>query len=417
MRVNHRVVLIWLISILCITLFYLPLEVNNAALVVLIAYCSFLVTVAQIKADLVKNRLIQLLIALFIAQLIGLVYTANLKAGFFMLEKKFCFLVLPTVLVPAIRATEIKTNYIFRKVGEIAFYGSWILIVIAFFRQFILGYSKAFYFESFRSFEGFTSIHYVYFSMFFGTGSLFFINSKFDSLTKRKIGYLLLIIIFLYCTFVMVLVSSKTGIGAFVGGAFILLYHKLKSKRIFALASSSVIITAFAFLYFNQTTRERFSTGLSHDLAIITSNDLPADLEFTDLNMRLVFWKISLTHLFKDGLAVTGVGTGDAQDYIDSLYRLPQYQITGYIGWNSHNQWVSLLVQLGVLGIVGLFLVFFYAVRKSQKENNLYSLISILIIFVFSITESILEVNKGIVFFALFFAVLAASERESNSKY
>jgi O-antigen ligase len=414
MKVNHGLVLFWLINFLCISLFFFPLGFNNAMLGILIAYCILSVAPNKIWNSLIENRIVQLSVILFVVQCIGLIYTDNLSAGLFMLEKKISFLLLPLFLVPALRSVEWEVARIYKQVGMIAFYGAWLLLTIALFRKFVLGYDKAFYFESFRDFEGFSPIHYVYFSIFFGCGSLFFVASIFDNFSKNKAGQILLVLIFLFCTFIIVLISSKTGIAAYVLGSILLLYNKLQNKKIFVISIVLILMSAVSILYFNQTTRERFLTGLSHDVTIITNENLPKDLEFTDLNMRLVFWKISLTHFFREQSIWIGVGTGDVQDYIDHLYNLPQYQITGYIGWNSHNQWVYSLIQLGVLGIIPIILIYFLSVRRSLIEKRIEPLIFLFITLIFSLTESIFEVNKGIVFFSLFVA-LAAASKESDT--
>lgn len=414
MKANDERVPVWLIYLLSISLFFLPLAINNALLTILLVYCAFTTRLKDITGNLLHNKYTQVLVLVFAAQVAGFVYTTNISSGLFMLEKKISFLLIPIFLMPALQNRGLDFNIIFKRIGEFCLYGSLVLICIALFRKFILQYEKAFYFESFRSFEGFSPIHYVYFALFFGCGSLFFIESMFSVLVKRKFGYAIIAGVFAYCTCIMILVSSKTGILAFIVASIVLLYFKMKNRKIFVVSIILILISSLALLYFNQTTRDRFLLGLKHDLSIFTVEGLPKDLEFTDLNMRLVFWKISLKHLFLDNLVLTGVGTGDVQDYIDSLFILPQYQITGYLGWNSHNQWIYTIVQLGFFGVSSLALVFFYPLYKSLRNGNVKFLIFTIFSLAFSLTEAIFEVNKGIVFFCLFLTILAASEHEAK---
>jgi O-antigen ligase len=160
-------------------------------------------------------------------------------------------------------------------------------------------------------------------------------------------------------------------------------------------------------LYFNDTTRSRF-TELTQNLSILTRDKLGEEV-ITDLNMRLLFWKISILHSWNDHLVLTGVGTGDAQDYLDSLYTHPNYQLYGYVGWDSHNQWVFTFVQLGVIGVAAMALLFGWSFKGAFRRSDLRFMIFLIITFGFSQSESILESNKGIVFFSLLFTLLCVS--------
>lgn len=416
MRLKDNRVVVWLIHLLCIALFFFPLGVNNVLLVILLVYSAFTVSLKDITQNLLQNRYAQILIFVFALQAIGLLYTTNISAGYFMLEKKISFLLIPLFLLPRLSKGALDFNLFFKRIGYIGVFGSLALLLIAVFRKFVLHYDKAFYFESFRSFEGFAPIHYVYFALFFCCGSLFLIESVFSELVKKRYGYFFLAAVFIYAACIMTLVSSKTGILAFVVCSIILLYFKVPNKKAFTLSIAMILICLSVLFYLNQTTRERFLSGLSHDLTIFTVEGLPKGLEFTDLNMRLVFWKISITHLFRDNLFLTGVGTGDVQDYIDSLFVLSQYQITGYLGWNSHNQWIYTLVQLGVLGIISMLLLFLYPLFMSLRNSNVKFLIFLISSLAFSLTEAIFEVNKGIVFFVLFLTLFAAAENSHNDR-
>lgn len=131
------------------------------------------------------------------------------------------------------------------------------------------------------------------------------------------------------------------------------------------------------------------------------------DVAFTGLNMRLLFWKLQIVHGVKDNIIWTGVGTGDAQDYIDAIYNLPIYQLYGYISWDSHNQWIYTMIQLGIVGVIVLAVLYIIFFKAALMRKDLCFLIFLTITFSFSLTESILELNKGIIYFSLFFALLS----------
>jgi hypothetical protein len=411
MRVSSKNILVWLIYALSIGLFFFPININNLALAVLLLFCAFIIKLEDVLRNLLGSHFSQLLIINFILLLFGLIYTDNLKEGLFVIEKRISFLLIPLFLTPTLLKSEINHQNLFKRIGEIGLIGSFALLLFAVFRKYILHYDKAFYFESFRSFEGFTPIHYVYFAMFFGCASLFFIDSIFEQVISRKFGAVILSTLFLYSLTIMILVSSKTGIGAFLVASGLVLYYRIQNKKVFLVAIFFVTLATGSLFYINETTRDRFLSGLAHDTSILFGKELPKEIEFTDLNMRLVFWRISLTHLWQDNLWIAGVGTGDVHNYLDSLYSLPQYSIEGYLGWNSHNQWVSSFIQLGLAGLISMAAIFLYGFFQAFETKNVKFLVFLVITFAFSLTESIFELNKGIVFFSLFIILFTADKK------
>lgn len=402
--------LVWFICAMYASLFF-PIAVSNFLLVLLLIFCAMKVNIREIIASIKDNAYSKIILLMYLAQIIGLIYTTNYKTGFFMLEKKLSFLLIPILLIPAMDKMDgEKLEALPRKLGLITVLSSVVLLIVAVFRMFALGYTNAFSFESFRNFEGFTSIHYVYYAMYFTCGSLMLIENVFDDLRRRKFGAWIIFGLFVYCLGIITLVASKTGIATFVIVSLILAYYKIKSKKILVGFFLAIIVALSVFLYFNKTTASRFS-GLTENLSVLTKDNLVDPIDFNDLNMRLLFWRISVSHLIKDHLVFTGVGTGDTQDYIDHLYNLPIYQLYGYIGWDSHNQWVYTFLQLGLWGMLVLSFLFFFAFREAAVKRDVNFLIFLATTFLFSQTESILESNKGIVFFALLLAVFGMGRR------
>jgi len=404
---NKKTILTWLICLTYAGLFF-PIRVSNIPLIGLTSFCalSVLPEPKKIISGVKESAFALIMVAMYLLLIIGLLYSDDIRTGLFILEKKICFLLVPLFIFPAML-----THYrndddrIFRKLGYVTMLSSVVLLVIGVFRRLILNDDLAFAYVPGNQFEGFTSIHYVYYSMYFGCGSLILIDSLFEEMIKRKHGLILIALLFAYSLGIMILIASKTGIVIYALTSAVFLYHKLENKRVFSFLLVSLLISGCVILYFNETTRNRFA-GLSENLSVLLQDELVGELEATGVNMRLLFWKIQLVNAWKDGIILTGTGTGDVQYYIDALYNLPKYQLYGYIGWDSHNQWVYSLVQAGVAAVVLLGLLYYLYFRKAILAGDLRLLTFLMITLGFSLTESILELNKGIVFFTLMFALL-----------
>jgi O-antigen ligase len=153
------------------------------------------------------------------------------------------------------------------------------------------------------------------------------------------------------------------------------------------------------------TTLHRF-TELTSNLSVIRKDTLKDYQEFNGLNLRLYFWKTSVTQLYEDNRLVTGVGTGDGQDYLDQAYIKRHLNDYGYLGFDPHNQWIITLLQLGLIGVALLGSFFLFGLWRASKSDNLPFIFFAWVMLCFSLSESVLEANKGVVFFALFFCVL-----------
>jgi hypothetical protein len=385
---------------------FLSIGISTITLIILLVFCLIKTPFKEILKTLRENPFCKIMVCLYLFQVIGLLYTTNFNTGLFELEKKASFLLIPLLVLPLFQKESIDDDVIFKRIGYITLISSLVLLCIATFKNLVLKDPQAFYFENFTSIP----VHYVYYSMYFACGSLFLIDVLFDTLVKKEYGVFIIILLFVYSLGFLILIASKTGIIAFGLTAMFFLYKKIQSKTIFGLSLVMLFMSASLILYFNDTTRSRF-TELSQNLSILTRDKL-GDEVITDLNMRLLFWKISIVHSWRDHLVLTGVGTGDAQDYLDSVYSNPNYRLYGYIGWDSHNQWVFTFIQLGLLGIFVMAVLYAKYFKEAFGRNDLKFITFLIITFGFSLSESILESNKGIVFFSLLFTLLCVSYKK-----
>jgi O-antigen ligase len=130
--------------------------------------------------------------------------------------------------------------------------------------------------------------------------------------------------------------------------------------------------------------------------------------------LRFAIWKCSIDVVRSHGL--TGVGTGDVQDSLQAAYdRRKFYFASQYNTYNAHNQFLQETLAYGIAGFVSFtacifipFFAFFRSLRANAGGWNkqLYCLF-LLCFFIVCLTESILEISKGIVFYSLFNSIFA----------
>jgi O-antigen ligase len=146
------------------------------------------------------------------------------------------------------------------------------------------------------------------------------------------------------------------------------------------------------------------------------------DTEFSGLTIRLLFWKYAFTLLEREKAWIWGVGTGDSQDQLNAIYREHNLysgngtpQDVGYQEYDTHNQYMETFLKLGLLGVGYLLFYVIAHLRQSIKKNHLLYAAFLLLFIIFSCTETTLQTNKGIFFFA-FFNCLFLTQLQKRTK-
>jgi hypothetical protein len=387
-----------------VSLFF-DIRTGNIGLILLLVGSAFTINVGELKSAILENKFTYLLVLFFMVHLIGLFNTSDINNGWFSIEKKISFLVAPIIVIPAFsNFTKTDLSNLLANLGWLSIFSSLILLVSASFKFLILKDNQAFFFEEF------SPISYVYYSLYFVVTVSFLVGN----LLQKKSGNLILpFTMILYSLGFLVVVSSKIGIISFlVCSAIALIFNG--PVRYFWIIFTALIIFFAVSLSLHKTTRSRFVV-LIENLAIIKAETVSDYQAFTGLNLRLLFWKFSIQEVIDRKAVFAGAGTGDAQHWIDEGYKKHGLDEYGYLGFDPHNQWVFTFVQLGLIGVFVLFLVFLNSARAAATEKAWMMLFFLITTLLYSLTESILESNKGIVFFAVLYSLLAPLTKKAKT--
>ncbi len=137
-----------------------------------------------------------------------------------------------------------------------------------------------------------------------------------------------------------------------------------------------------------------------------------ADLVRTSLDSeiaepRLSRWKIALKLVGSS--PAWGHGSGSEKRLLKEKYFDNKLYQSYLLELNTHNQYLSFLIKTGVLGLFVFLLVLIWGIRAAlQNKDSIFACFLILVIFV-SFSENILDVNKGIFFYAFFFTFFMSS--------
>lgn len=130
--------------------------------------------------------------------------------------------------------------------------------------------------------------------------------------------------------------------------------------------------------------------------------------QWNSVNERLAKWECGLQAT--QSQLPLGTGVGCEQPVLNQVYKERNFKLGLMYNFSTHNQYIDYALSLGIPGVIAYFSFLIWGLISAIKQRKmlLFSILSILMIV--SITENVLTLNKGIVFFALFILFLQYHE-------
>ncbi|MBN4061579.1 MAG: hypothetical protein COA57_08770 [Flavobacteriales bacterium] len=349
------------------------------------------------------------IIGFYVLHVVGLIYTENLEKGLFDVQVKSAILFLPFIYATSVYKFNTKQLH-FILISAIA--GVFVAVIYCFKTSFFNYFENdpwSIYFFSSR-FSAF--MHIGYFGLLLNftiCATVYLLLYYQEKLTLRH--WVLAGFVILLFVVSLILTTSKNGILTFVVLCVIIggyLIAKGRRKVLTALLFS-LFLLAFVFAIKNS------SIVYGRFKKIITVLTAPNENKKTidSVAARTLAWSTSV-EVFKENFFI-GTGTGDIKDELLKKYEEKNY--TGVLKkkLNSHNQYLQTACALGVVGLMLLLLALFVPFAYSIKQRQYLLSMLMIIIILASITESILEVQIGVVFFSFFVSVLLYAKYDDSS--
>ena len=368
------------------------------------------------------NPIALLFILFFILHLIGILYSADQKNAWFDVDKKAFLFALPIVLIISSPIGKEQTHRLFNWFIASCTAGTFVCLYYGF-----LGASasnESFYFNSLTSSE-FYSPTFSNLWKFFTYGPLasgIGINPSYFSLYLifcllllsqlnqqlfgnypflRKIGLSLL---WIYLSVFVILLSSRIMIIALLVLNGFASYNYFTTEKLWRKIGFASLVVAIlcSLIYLNPVSRYR-----SEEVMITSKTFELESLQTQSVGIRASLWWQGIK-AFQSVNPFWGAGTGDVNAVIEESGR--QYHISNVLhSSNPHNQFLYTLIGLGSLGLLVLLSCLFLPAYFALRQSNYFYLGFLLIFTLLCITESALEFQKGIAFFALFNSILIFS--------
>jgi O-antigen ligase len=175
------------------------------------------------------------------------------------------------------------------------------------------------------------------------------------------------------------------------------------------LISSGIIIilitTALTIPSLKKQWKELFD--FSGKSSIVLDQDSSLTRSWGGRAVRVAIWQCSSDLLKKHWL--TGVGTGDVQDSLQQAYENRKFYFASrHNRYNAHNQYLQITLANGLPGLLILLSCICWPLVQFRKKftNEIYFLF-LLLFAVICFSESLLSVNKGILWYSFFNSIFA----------
>lgn len=340
-----------------------------------------------------------LLMAFYGLHILGMLYTENQGRGWFDLEVKLSLLALPIIFV----GFGLLNTTTYRRVLLAFLAGTTLAAVFcmaqSLYKVVVLGYG----YWHLYTFRFSVIVHQSYFAMYLIFSLLILTYLSWPKGTKPNkwltAGRLMLFAFLSVCT---LFTGSKIGFIMWlvvVLGIAAALVNVMQQKWI-PIAALIVMGSIMGGLFQSSPVLQQ---RIMRVIQIAQGDkEVTADATESTAVRQLIYssaWKVATSQPWY------GQGTGDFQDALDDVYKRRNYTKAMERHFNAHNLFLQSWISLGIPGLmmtIGIFIVLF---QQALASREWLFVGFCLLIFLISLTESMLNMQAGVVFFS-FFAII-----------
>jgi O-antigen ligase len=361
--------------------------------------CTGLLVINWIAAGNLKHKLNTLrtskifwvLISLFLLHLLGLLYTSNFTYALKDLKIKLPIFFLPIVFIasPSLSVKE------FRSILKVLLITALLSSIYGLY--YYLRYFQVTFFEL-REMSQFISHIRLSLLNTIAAFAAFYLLAKNN---WRKFSYtnLYYLMAGIWLFIFNGIMGARMGLVVFfilllLGSIFLVIRH----KKIWLAAVLLGLMIALPILSYLTLPSIKMRT---HEVVYeLQSYQLNQDPNGKSIAQRFVYWNIAWD-IFKTAPLI-GIGTGDVADAFNSYYLTHPNLLQQQYQHRAHNQWLTILLTFGILGLLLFMLVVFYPLFYKRKYLDYFYIVFFIAFALSLLTEDTLETQAGVTFYALF---------------
>jgi len=232
----------------------------------------------------------------------------------------------------------------------------------------------------------------------------------FSTLLKQtKLVYRLLYSICILILFAgVVQLSSKSILFCLLIGVDVLVPLYLlqgRKRRRFMLVAYSITLLGLLTVMKLSAFKERFITDLKTDLT---------EEKFSGQTSESRATRWATVKEIVGQAPIIGHGAGTEVELLHEAFWKKKYYNSFLYNLNSHNEYLSFMVKSGIIGLLIYLATLISGFRLAIKRRDYLFLLFMTLIAIVSLSENILDVDKGIIFYAFFFSFFLFSSGDAK---
>ncbi|WP_324024717.1 O-antigen ligase family protein [Maribacter sp. BPC-D8] len=402
--------------ILLALFFTIPLSPKlTTVLIIIYSLVSLLTFERKYFRNIWFRKPVSLLMLVYLILIVGLSYSSDITLGFSKVQTQLSLLVFPLFLGGKNLLKEQKEQYFLSFILGVVF-TSLLCFGNSFYRYYETGdhyvldeFSRKINIFFYVEFSDFLDLHPTYFSIYIGL-SLFYLLSYYHN--DRKYGLIIkwTLMIFLFVTFIFT--SSKAGIFSFlIASCTYFIYSLIRRPNKYTISLLSTLILGVSFIFLiNPLMYQRTEQLVSSFDKVWMKQEQTNESS----SIRFGLWKLS-TQVIKNS-PLYGYGTGSVvRSLNENCIALFSFSICeGLRNKNSHNQYLNFLVSNGFLILIPFLLALFLGLVKALNNKDQIFFFFIVFMGLNFVFESILERERGVVFFSAFFILFLVCQNSQK---
>lgn len=249
-------------------------------------------------------------------------------------------------------------------------------------------------------------MHATYLSIYIAFSLCLFLYFMLCGPSKRS-GLLYLTCILILTLGMLQLSSRAVGIALMLVINFVFPFMLLRGRKLLIFMTGSVLVSVIILFTIKHidSLKVRYISDLRKDLA-----DNLLIIESTE--PRMARWEAALELVKKS--PIVGYGSGSEKELLKNKYFEKKFYNSYLNEFNAHNEYLSILINWGMAGLVLYGYILLQGSYIAFKKRDVLFSGFILIIAIVSVSENVLELNKGIFFYAFFFSLFLGKEKRSQ---
>ena len=346
-----------------------------------------------------SEKYLWLLPALYVMHLLGVLWTSNYSQAGLDLQIKLTFLLLPIIL-SSFQIDDAFINKIRRYFIGGVLVSCIYLLAIAFNSYFHSRQLSVFFYSELSS----HLMHPTYFSLYLNAALIFVFHEMILSNHRRTIwmGAAFMILFFSMIILLSARTAEATAFTSIL--VMIVLYWKKKGSYRFIYP----LLFVFAVSASLQVFMLKYSNRFTQVEVAVQHNQAPTTASYNSTTGRIEIWKETISLLPEYWLL--GTGTGDVKDVLNQEYHKHDFAYGYEKSLNAHNQYLQSFLALGIIGL----LLFVLTIKIPWIMRNSYHPLLLMMLFIFALnclTESMLEAQRGAIFFAFMISIFGRSHK------